>query len=110
MIFGALHGCGIIVNHISRKLFQFKLNKFLAWFLTFNYINFVFIFFRSENLSTALNIIKGMIGFNGFNYISLYNNDNYVFLLLLISTFICFFFKNVNYLLENIKLTDKLKK
>ena len=38
------------------------LYKFLCWFITFNFINIAWIFFRAENLSGALNLLKGMFG------------------------------------------------
>lgn len=33
---------------------------FLCWILTFNFINFAWVFFRAENIQGAINIIKGM--------------------------------------------------
>ena len=40
IIFGSLHGLGLIINHSFRKLFHFEMNKYIAGFITFNYINF----------------------------------------------------------------------
>ena len=41
---------------------QTKFYTFLCWFLTFNFINLAWIFFRAENLQGALNLLKSMFG------------------------------------------------
>ncbi len=41
---------------------QSKIYKILAWLITFNFINIAWIFFRAENLSGAVNLLKGMFG------------------------------------------------
>ena len=48
IIFGTLHGVGIIINHIFNKMNFFNINKFYGWLLTIIYVNFTLIFFRSE--------------------------------------------------------------
>lgn len=64
IIFGFLHGLGLIINY-SWKKYNFQLNKFTSWFLTFNYINLTFIIFRSNNIGQAIDIIKSMFFLNG---------------------------------------------
>ena len=39
-----------------------KIYKILCWILTFNFLNITWIFFRSENVSGAINLLKGMFG------------------------------------------------
>jgi alginate O-acetyltransferase complex protein AlgI len=104
VIFGALHGIGLILNHIYRKLFDFKLNKYFACFLTFNYINLTFIFFRSENIDKSISIIKGMLGLNGFEIINYFNDKMYILVVLVISIAIVFCFKNTSYLINKFKV------
>ena len=41
---------------------QSKIYKILAWLIIFNFINIAWIFFRAENLSGAVNLLKGMFG------------------------------------------------
>ena len=91
VVFGALHGIGLVINHIFRKFVNLKLNKIIKIFITFNYVNFTFIFFRSEDLNTALNIVKSMIGLNGFYFLDLSKDLIYSILILIISISICFF-------------------
>ena len=107
VVFGALHGIGLVINHIFRKFVNLKLNKIMSIFITFNYVNFTFIFFRSEDLNTALNIVKSMIGLNGFYFLDLSKDLIYSILILIISISICFFFRNTNYLIENFKPLEK---
>lgn len=59
VIFGTIHGLALIVNHYwkSKKL---HLNKFIAWFLTFNFLNLSFVIFRAESMNDALNIFSNM--------------------------------------------------
>jgi len=64
IIWGAMHGIACVIHKIWKEL-GFKLNKFIAWFVTFNFINLTWVFFRSENLDQAKSVIKAMFGFNG---------------------------------------------
>lgn len=68
IVWGALHGFAMVIHRIysffvwGRDFLEFKIYKFFAWFLTFNFINIAWIFFRSENLQGALNLLKAMFG------------------------------------------------
>lgn len=42
-----------------------KIYTVFCWILTFNFINISWVFFRSENVSGAVNLIKGMVGEGG---------------------------------------------
>ena len=101
LIFGFLHGIGVIFNHITSKLFNFKINKFFSIFLTINYINITFIFFRSENLNDSFLLIKKM--FSKIDLFEIYNflyfdiaeyNSHYI--ALAVSFLVIFLFKNSN--------------
>lgn len=37
----------------------------LAWFLTFNFINIAWVFFRAKDFNDAWKVLKGMLGFEG---------------------------------------------
>ncbi len=73
ILWGFLHGTGIIINHIWRDLFiksnikviNSSLSEWTGCFLTLIFLNFTWVFFRSTNIETALNIISGMLGLNG---------------------------------------------
>jgi len=56
---GALHGIAIVFHRCWQKL-NFKLNKIIAWIITFNFINFTWIFFRAKSFEDAMKVIRGM--------------------------------------------------
>lgn len=64
VIWGALHGAGLVVNHFWKKK-KLKMPSWLGWLITFNFVNISFVFFRSKTVDGALEIIKGMVGVNG---------------------------------------------
>ena len=64
VIFGGLHGAGVAANHYWKKT-KIKISHFLAWFITFNFVNFTFVFFRAKEWSDAMKVLKGMFGING---------------------------------------------
>ena len=101
VIFGTLHGVGLVTNHIFNKISSFKFYKIISWSLTIIYVNFTLIFFRSENLHSAFSIIKSMFGFNGLKFNTNYFEDLLIIIISIAAFIICIFFKNVNYLIDN---------
>jgi len=77
VIFGTLHGLGLVINQYWRKT-KIKINKPLAWFITFNFVNITLIFFRAESIDGAENILSGMAGLQGIvlpeTYLPYFNN------------------------------------
>ncbi len=64
IIWGLLHGIAIILHRIWQWQ-ELKMSKPLAWFLTFNFINITWIFFKAQNLEEAKNLLRSIFGFNG---------------------------------------------
>ncbi|MCX2717945.1 hypothetical protein OQH61_09390, partial [Helicobacter sp. MIT 21-1697] len=76
VIWGSLHGSAMIIHRSYRfflesslalntslmKLRHTRVYTILCWLLTFNFVNIAWIFFRSENVSGAMNLITGMFG------------------------------------------------
>ncbi|MFT6070201.1 MAG: D-alanyl-lipoteichoic acid acyltransferase DltB (MBOAT superfamily) [Bacteriovoracaceae bacterium] len=62
VLFGFLHGLAIVINHYFKKATKkkFKLNKYFAWFITFNFVNISFVFFRATDISQAIKVLRGM--------------------------------------------------
>ncbi|WP_418904611.1 MBOAT family O-acyltransferase [Helicobacter cetorum] len=63
IIWGLLHGFALSVHRIYSsvaKRFQFTMPKILAWFITFNFINMAWVFFRAKDLGSALKVLRGM--------------------------------------------------
>ena len=117
VIFGMLHGIGVIFNQINKKFKIFKLGKIISIFFTMMYWNFSLIFFRSGNLDELKGIIANMIKFkfslpvflnnkfdySFFTYNGFLNNickspldKIYIFFYFIISFTIVYFYKNSN--------------
>jgi alginate O-acetyltransferase complex protein AlgI len=63
IIFGSLHGIGLVVNQYWKKATKkakIKTNKVLAWFITFNFVNITFIFFRAKEWDDAIKVLSSM--------------------------------------------------
>ncbi|ABM03431.1 membrane bound O-acyl transferase, MBOAT family protein [Psychromonas ingrahamii 37] len=59
VLFGALHGAGTIINHSWKKT-KIKMNRFLAWFITFNFVNLSLVIFRAKEWDDAVKVSGGM--------------------------------------------------
>lgn len=64
IFWGTLHGLALMI-HRAWKSFGFTMNKYLAWFITFNFVNLTWIFFRAKEWSDALKVLSGMVGLSG---------------------------------------------
>lgn len=61
LAWGALHGGGLVIHRLWSQR-GFKIPSIIAWFITFNYINITWIFFRTNNLHDALAVVTKMLG------------------------------------------------
>ena len=81
----------------------------MFWFLTFNFVNISFIFFRTKEIENSVIILKNM-----FNIKFLFQNNSAIdmfffkflsnqalFICFVLSIIICFFFKNSYGILKN---------
>jgi len=59
VFWGMLHGLALVVHRIWKKL-GMTMPAFLGWFLTFNFINIAWVFFRAVNFESAVKVLKGM--------------------------------------------------
>ena len=116
LFWGFLHGGAMVVHRIWR-LFNRRLPRMLAWFLTFNFINICWVFFRAENWDEAIKVLKGMFCFNGTvlpaslqfkwltslgftfgPYLQHINGTVYTILMIIASLSLCLYFRNSNQL------------
>ena len=74
IIWGVLHAIAMIIQRVYRyalksvfgiEEIRSKVYIVFCWILTFNFINLSWVFFRSESVSGAVDLIKGMVGMNG---------------------------------------------
>ncbi|MFH1091322.1 MAG: MBOAT family O-acyltransferase, partial [Pseudomonadota bacterium] len=94
LLWGALHGLGLVLSHVyadirqGRLLFRARpirktrprrkkgpdlLKKIGLWFLTFNFVSFLWVFFRAEDTGQAFRILKAVFSVNqpglGFEFL-----------------------------------------
>lgn len=74
IFWGFLHGLALVIQRLWSRS-KFKVNSFIGWIITFNFVNLSWIFFRSENLGDAVKVLKGMFGFNGIILPSFLSNQ-----------------------------------
>lgn len=65
IFWGTLHGIASLANRFWQQL-GLRMNKYLSWFLTFQFVNVAWVFFRAKTWEDAINVLKGMAGLNGF--------------------------------------------
>jgi len=73
VFWGFLHGSALVIHRAWSKL-GFQLWTWLAWFITFNFINISWVFFRAKEWDDAIKVLNGMVGLNG---IEISNNLNH---------------------------------
>ncbi len=75
IIWGLIQGIGLVIYKffISTKI---RIHYIVSWFITFNFINLSWVFFRSENFEEAKKIITGMMGLNNIGLSVMYDFEN----------------------------------
>lgn len=59
IIWGLMHGIGVCVHRAWQKT-GIKMHKILAWFITFNFVNIAWVFFRATSFDDAWRILNAM--------------------------------------------------
>ena len=59
VLWGALHGLAMMLHRAWQKA-GVPMHSILAWFLTFNFINVTWVFFRAKDFDDALKVLHGM--------------------------------------------------
>jgi D-alanyl-lipoteichoic acid acyltransferase DltB (MBOAT superfamily) len=128
VFWGFLHGAALAVQKLWSKL-GFKLWTWFAWFITFNFVNITWVFFRAKEWEDAVKVLGSMfsldnimlpeklasklsfLGTYGVEFGSVYNSIGGTTLLttfwLAIGFLIILFFKNSIQQLQNFKFNFK---
>jgi alginate O-acetyltransferase complex protein AlgI len=61
IIWGALHGAALVIHRLWSRS-GFALPTPIAWFVTFNFVNIAWVFFRAKDMTSATKVLSGMIG------------------------------------------------
>ncbi|WP_334072272.1 MULTISPECIES: MBOAT family protein [Paenibacillus] len=62
IIWGLLHGIAQVIQRLWKKT-GIVLPHWIAWFITFMFINFSWVFFRAKDWDDALKVLRGMFNF-----------------------------------------------
>ena len=62
ILWGTFHGLATVIYRLWRQT-GLHLNKFFAWFITFNFVNIAWIFFRADSAHDAGRVLKAMFNF-----------------------------------------------
>jgi len=64
IMWGVLQGTANVLFRIWKSK-NLSMPPLLGWFLTFNFINVICVYFRAPTFTDSTNVLKGMIGLNG---------------------------------------------
>ena len=103
IFWGFLHGLALSINRFWQSL-GFKCNKYLAWFITFNFINVTWVFFRAKEWDDAIKVLSGMFGFTSFGQ----TTNILQLILLVLGLLTVILFKNSLEISKNIKIGSYL--
>ncbi len=113
VVWGAMHGMALVIHRGWQKL-GFKMNTLLGWFITFNFINIGWVFFRAKTFDDALKVLTGMVGASEIgnlkSLVTFANMDKIDFSIivsLFLFAIISFFMKNSNELQLSFKFNTK---
>ena len=106
VFWGMLHGGALVIHRAWKKL-GFRMYTVLAWFITFNFINIAWVFFRANDFASALKVLNGMFmgtfvvptGFSSTlelsgNWSKLFKGDGYLHIWFIVVFIIILTFSN----------------
>ncbi|MCT7569071.1 MBOAT family O-acyltransferase [Aliarcobacter butzleri] len=114
IIWGLLHGIALAIHRLWQSL-GFRMNKILAWFITFNFINITWIFFRAKDFESAMKVFGSMFSFDNVVFeikkifVNIGSNDSKEIIIWIIISFILvLFFSNSMEKMRNFKTNKKI--
>ncbi|WP_419718097.1 MBOAT family O-acyltransferase [Aliarcobacter butzleri] len=114
IIWGLLHGIALAIHRFWQSL-GFRMNKILAWFITFNFINITWIFFRAKDFESAMKVLGSMFSFDNVVFeikkifVNIGSNDSKEIIIWIIISFILvLFFSNSMEKMRNFKTNKKI--
>ena len=123
IFWGFLHGMALVIHRFWSNL-GFRMWTWLGWFVTFNFVNISWIFFRAKEWDDAIKVLNGMFLIDAFEDFAMYDivDDffnmydfaavNTISLVIICVMFVVvifsFFFSNSNQYAEKLVLSKKL--
>ena len=68
VFWGFLHGVALVLQRVWNRL-GFKLYAWLAWFVTFNFVNIAWVFFRAKEWEDAVKVLSAMFNWQSLGLI-----------------------------------------
>jgi len=127
VFWGFLHGIALVIHKAWSKL-DFKLWTWVAWLITFNFVNIAWVFFRAKEWDDAIKVLSGMIDINNIvlpkklagelSFLNEYGitfgywliattGDKWTFVYLFVGFILVLVFKNSVQIMNNCKLNYK---
>lgn len=108
ILWGVLHGTATIIHRIWRDM-GFKMNKLLGWFITINFVNAAWVFFRALSFKDAFKVLKAMVNFQNLSHVQNLQQFGGVFYLIVLALLILLvlFAENSAHWLERITLSSR---
>ena len=105
LFWGFLHGIALVIHRLWSNL-GFKMWTWLAWLITFNFVNIAWVFFRAKEWDDAVKVLGGMVGLYSSS-INIFSGDIKLLIFLLIGMILVLFFKNSMKKLEDFQYNLK---
>jgi D-alanyl-lipoteichoic acid acyltransferase DltB (MBOAT superfamily) len=64
VVWGALHGVALVIQRLWQRA-GFAMPALVASFITFNFVNITWVFFRARTMDDAVKVMRGMVGMSG---------------------------------------------
>lgn len=115
IVWGVLHGTATVIHKLW-KITSWHINKYLAWFITFNFVNITWVFFRAKNFDDAKKVLSAMFDLNSLMALESYRTKimlagldvrSNMLNLLLLAIFIATLLPNSLHLLERFNVKNK---
>lgn len=110
VIWGALHGLANVVWRLWRKT-NLQMKKWLAWFITFNFVNVAWVFFRANSFADAKKVLMSMFDFGAvfgaMNLKAFGSGTSGAFVLVILLIVCCVMLPNSMQLMKKVNITSK---
>ncbi|MBN2825238.1 MAG: MBOAT family protein, partial [Campylobacterales bacterium] len=93
VFWGFLHGLALVIHRVWQSI-GFKLNAIVAWFITFNFVNIAWVFFRAKEWEDAVKVLRGMVGVDGIDISNILSNQLINIIWIGIAFFVILLLKN----------------
>ena len=105
LFWGFLHGIALVIHRLWSNL-GFKMWTWLAWFITFNFVNIAWVFFRAKEWEDAVKVLGGMFG--SYTFLINFTEEKYKLVIFILIGFILVFLKNSSQIQKSFKTNLKM--